>query len=525
MDCIDEQLGAFEISAQSPAGSSPREGSAYAAAQAEVDKLISIHAHEAVDWVKLAEWCAKILREEGKDFNVAVWLLCAWTTSRGLPGLASGIHVLRDMLERYWFTLTPPPSRLRARRNQAEWMLEWLNDKLSETFLPLPADQIDSLLEDWDVIDALWREQDPEAPGFFRLRRSLADLPVEHAAESDSEPAVEVPPTVSPAPTASSFSARAAEVPLPGTARAPPALALVEPIGNLEDDEAIEKAVTDVFASLTPLVSFCIESRATLPLLFRLNRQLAWITLDQAPPSQGNNTLLPPPVENQIDSFTRLQSVGEPLDILQFCESRLATYPFWLDLNRGSHSALLKLGPSAIAAAANLALETRHLLQRMPSLAELCFSNGHPFADGATRNWLDGLKPTTTGMTNGVDTTQSLIDDAGRVAAEGRLDDALSALQANVCDASSGRDRFRLRRAQCELLHRFDPAGQLRVALDVLLREAQEQGLDRWEPGLVRPLLELALAHDDGGSKTQWVEQLAAMDLPALWRLSRSLES
>ena len=93
-------------------------------------------------------------------------------------------------------------------------------------------------------------------------------------------------------------------------------------------------------------------------------------------------------------------------------------------------------------------------------------------------------------------------------------------LQASLREAGSGRDRFRLRRAQCELLHRFEPRAQLRVALDVLLQEATEQGLDRWEPDLVRPLLELALVQEDGGSKTVWAQQLAAMDLPAFWRLA-----
>ncbi|MNQ91233.1 hypothetical protein D3C85_1066050 [compost metagenome] len=115
---------------------------------------------------------------------------------------------------------------------------------------------------------------------------------------------------------------------------------------------------------------------------------------------------------------------------------------------------------------------------------------------------------------------QTLIDDARRDAAQGHLTDALTSLQARVGEASCGRDRFRLRRAQFELLHRFDPRAQLGVALDVLLQEANEQGLDRWEPDLVRPLLELVLAHEDEGSRTIWAQQLAAMDLPAFWRLA-----
>lgn len=512
MSCLDQELGSFAISVASPAGANPREGVAFSLAQIEVEKLTNIHAESGVDWQKVADTCAKVLREEGKDFNAAVWLLCAWTTLNGISGLATGVHVLREMIEQYWDTLTPPPARLRARRNQAEWMLEWLTAKVEESFEPVPGDQLAVLLENWDAIDRFWRDKDADGPSFFALRRRLSQLPV----QASAEPAVVAPEPVQPVESI----AAAVPVPQPPSVlgKAQPTLAPVHLLDNFESDESIENAVNSVFASLSPLVAFCLDSRPTLPLLFRLNRQSAWTTLQQAPPAQGNTTRLPPPSEAELQSFSRLQSAGEPLDIVRFCEGRLNTYPFWLDLNRASHAALSRLGSGSLAAVACLSLETRHFLARLPSLAELTFADGQPFADGATRSWLEGLAPVVSAGAG--DAVQTLIDDAGREAADGRLNDALASLQARLREASSGRDRFRLRRAQCELLHRFEPRAQLRVALDVLLQEATEQGLDRWEPDLVRPLLELALVHEDGGSKTAWAQQLAAMDLPAFWRLA-----
>jgi type VI secretion system protein VasJ len=289
-------------------------------------------------------------------------------------------------------------------------------------------------------------------------------------------------------------------------------------VGNPDSDEAIEKTINSVFSTLTPLLGFCLDHRPTLPLLFRLNRQQSWMTLEQAPPAQGGQTRLPAPAESLLDGFARLQSAGEPLDILRFCEGNLANYPFWLDLNRGSHNALARLGSAGADAAVTVASETLHLLQRMPTLVELSFSDGQPFADGVTRNWLEALQPQTAAGTAG-DATQLLIDEAGKEAAQGRLKEALAQLQGSAEQAHSARDRFRLRGAQIELLHRFDSRAQLGFALDVLLREAREKGLERWEPELVLPLLELAVAHDDGGSRALWAEQLAAMDLPTYLRL------
>ncbi len=523
MSCSDDALGSYPISEVSPAGANPREGAAFALAQTEIEKLTNIHADSGVEWAKVAEACARVLREEGKDFNAAIWLICAWTHTRDLPGLVTGVHVFRELLEHFWETMTPPPSRLRARRNQAEWMLEWLEAKLDGSFTPLPGAQLESLLEDWDAIDSFWRDQDSEGPAFFRLRRRLAQLPVQVSVEPPPA-ATAVEPEVVAAENVQAAPAPVTPVPQPAvhsqvTASAPlPSLEPVQPLGTLDSDEAIENAITGVLGSLSPLVDFCLESRPTLPLLYRLTRQMAWMTLDQAPFSQGNTTRLPPPPSTEVDSLARLQGVGEPLDIVRFCERRLAAYPFWLDLNRVSHAALGRLGPSAASAAASVAGETRQLLARLPLLAELTFANGQPFADGATRSWVEGLAPKAGG--GATDAVQALIDEARQSAADGQLKEAISRLQSCLREAGNGRDRFRLRKAQYELLHRFDPSPQLSVALDVLLQDARAQQLDRWEPELVQPLLEHALGYAEGGSKTLWAEQLAAMDMSAYWHLS-----
>ena len=177
MSCPDEALGAFPITDANPVGTDPRESAAFALAQAEIDKLTNIHTPSSVEWEKLAQACATVLRDEGKDFNAAVWLLCAWTQTRGLLGLATGIHVVRELLEHFWPSMTPPPSRLRARRNRAAWMLEWLEAKLEDSFTPVTQEQLHSVLEDWDAIDAFWRAHDDDGRHSFACAAALRNCP------------------------------------------------------------------------------------------------------------------------------------------------------------------------------------------------------------------------------------------------------------------------------------------------------------------------------------------------------------
>lgn len=517
MSILDDTLGAAPISDAQPAGANPREGTTYNAAQEQIDKLTNINASSGVDWARVADLCARVLREEGKDLNAAVWLLCAWTSSHGIEGLGCGIHVLRDVLENYWSDLTPAVSRLRARRNQCEWLLEWLDTKLATPFEPVAASHLQRLVDDWDAIDSFWRSQDSDGPGFFRMRRRLLDLPVEAEVAAVVEPvALATEPATGPGVQPPTQQAPAAPRVAPAIA---PMLTAVDVA--VETNDSLEKSINSVFGSLTPVINFCLEQQATLPLLYRLSRQMAWMTIEQAPPAQANVTRLPAPPENQLESFTRLQASADPLDILRFCENRLGTYPFWLDLNRASHAALIRLGPGASTAASCVVQETRQLISRLPALAELSFADGQPFADGVTRAWIDELLQVDMKDAGGLDVIDQLIVDAKQAATEGLLEEALSRLQSRVQQSAAGRDRFRLRRAQCELLHRFDPRAQLTVALDVLLNEAQAVGLQQWEPELIRPLLEIAVAGGDSKARSEWNGRLAEIDLSSLWRLSR----
>nr|WP_314488858.1 type VI secretion system protein TssA [uncultured Pseudomonas sp.] len=522
MLCDHDQLGKFSISEQHPAGLNPREGDAFSMAQAEIDKLNNIHAEGGVDWQKVASHCQNILASEGKDLSVAVWLLCAWTRLRGLAGLSDGVHVLKDMLVLYWADLTPPPARLRARRNQAEWLLEWLDKALQDTFEPIPADSAERLRSDWEALDTFWQEQDAEAPGWFRLRRRLAEIPSIAAVEvaPPVPAATEQPTPVAPATPAPPHVSTPAALPVAAAMAAPPAIALgaVEalPVAVPHNDEGVESAVEKVFESLLPIQNWCLDQRPTLPLFLRLNRQAAWITLEHLPASQGRTTRLPAPPEQQCDTFARLQQAAEPLDVVRFCEGRIASFPLWLDLHRVSHNALTQAG--AASAANTVALELRHLLARLPGLEGLTFADGMPFADGATQAWLQALQPVAAGAPQAQDSIELAIEAAGQTAAEGRLPQALSDLQQTLQGAANERDRFRARSAQCLLMHRFDPQANLFIALETLLLQADELRLGQWEPEQVRPLLEMMLEHSDD---PDWSRRLARLDLPGLWRNQR----
>jgi type VI secretion system protein VasJ len=534
---FNRDVGKRPVREDRPAGESPRDGAAFATLKAQIDHLTDIHANATVDWSAVVALATQVLESEGKDLSAGAWLTAGLLETAGLQGLADGIHVLRDLVETYWDDMSPPAARLRGRRNQMQWLLEHLSDRLQagrEGDTPLPADTHAAMLEDWEALDAAWQSHDAEAPAFYGVRSALRALPVQAppqeagAAEAATAGAGDASNAGNPGGPANGGAAPAAgQVALarPAAVMAPPASAAVAPVAGADPEAAAEAAL----AGLRPLIDWYLQTQPTLPLLFRMNRVCAWATLETAPPAQGGTTRLMPPPMQIADGFKQIAQTGEPQAVVQFAEAHLIAHRYWLDLNRASHAALTRQG--AADAAATVAFETSRLIERLPSLPDLKFSDGQPFADAETRGWLQALGGGGGDRPPGgkdSDELAALACAAEADAAAGKLDEALDRLQQAARRTEGQRTRFRLRLTQCALLHRFDGRADIRPLLAPLIEELDAHRLPSWEPELARQALALAAAvelrygADDAGSSNTLLARLASVDCRAAWQLSQS---
>ena len=136
------------------------------------------------------------------------------------------------------------------------------------------------------------------------------------------------------------------------------------------------------------------------PLIFRINRLSAWLTVDSLPISEDGKTMLSPPDSQIISSINSLYNAGDWKTLLETSESHVPQFLFWLDLSRYSSEALENLGyPLAKDAIVH---ETLYYVKRLPGIENLSFSDGTPFADEDTRQWLRDLKRSTTDTQEGI---------------------------------------------------------------------------------------------------------------------------
>lgn len=477
-ECVARVLGAMGLG-----GDVASDGEAFQALKAELEKLTGLYS-QRVDW-HLVETLALSVLEERREISAAVWLGCAWFKCRGLPGLVDACDLWWQLFDLHWETMNPPVARLRARRNQLLWLLDFLHAELKAEFEALEPSQWEQLQNRWQAIAGFWQRHDEQPVDFSRVLLACQALPCV-AVQGALQPVQEAV------------------------------------LSELESESPPAVVCVTVPEALNALVSQCIEQSLLSPLLYRLNRLQAWSGIRQIPEAGPEGSVIPAPSCMQLEHFARVLEGAVAEHILRFCESHLSSLPFWFDLSRASHNALVQL--EAFEAAAAVVLEVNELLQRVPALAGQAFANGLPFADLQTQAWLAAVQPELEPVhiapaETVVDEAVQRIKAAEQLAARGQIGEALSELQRAVGASHAGRDRFSLRLAQCELMQRFGAGAAASALFESLLAEVHRQRLDAWEPALVQQLIALSAKHNNDLS-ARWLPHLAALDGHAAWMLT-----
>lgn len=482
-------LGVAPISADAPAGASARYEAEFTALEEELAKQESLTA-QAVDWARVVELATLILRSQSKDLLVAAYLARGLQERQGIAGLAIGLGVMRDISTNFWDDLFPPAKRLRARGTAVQWMAEKCGARLAEK-PPTPADDthVKAAAEALAALDAVLVEKMPDdTPSLRDLAKPLKDFA--QAAEARAKKTAA--PAASPAPAPSSGDADV--VPIPGAAPTPPPrpaspVAASAPVGDVGSDNDARKALRNIQDIARKVADFWLSQKPGDARAFRVTRMATWLMIDNAPPAENGRTQLNPPAPERLKAFQIQFEQGHYDKLIPELELSVARTPFWLDGQHLSFRALGMLGPSAAEAAAAVQAETVHFVERLPQMLELAFSDGTPFANDATRLWLEEARGAQGSGNAGGSKTEAApwadaFKDARTKAAKGELPKAVADMQAGLAKAGSAAERFNWRLATAELLA---GAGQTAVAaalLESLAEEIEQRRLDEWQPAL-----------------------------------------
>ncbi|MDL2408869.1 type VI secretion system protein TssA [Rhizobium calliandrae] len=456
----------------------------------------------AVDWKRYNSTTIDILKSRSKDIVLASRLIFGLQREESYKGLAVGVAILQGMVEAYWDGLFPPPDRERARAGALDWMAERLAPLVEATppsgdaklFALVAHDRlvmVDEFLSErmrkYPVaIGPLIRALRPHArEGRAELKAKAQAAQAEAAAQANPEPeevtaasVAEVPQPVDPTPP-----------PQPQPAASPSAT--IE-IAEATVDMGAEKTLRALFAGAMRAASALRPSAPSDPRIYLATRFAAWGDILKAPPDKAGRTQLPPPQRPRLAELAVLKAEGNDQGLLLSAESVFASSPFCLDAQLLVANAMQALGNEYDAARVTVIGELYAFLKRIPELAQLSFSDGSPFADGQTLNWITSeVLADGSGQAAGSECGKAKAA-AGELAQQGQVLAALKLLSDYSERCSGGRERFCAKLEIGEFCLRYELLQPLFALIPILERMAEDQALATWEPPLASALAALS---------------------------------
>jgi type VI secretion system protein VasJ len=366
-------LGKEPVSADNPAGSDIRYDPEFEELQAEIDKLSSPTTIETMDWGKVARLSSEILAQKSKDLRVASYLSIALIYTQQIEGFAGGLRVYLDLLEQFWENLFPLKARMRGRVMALEWWLEKTETALNQMKkTSIAREQINLIRDTAEKIDQFLQHNIEEHLSLSPVYEFLNSLD----ALSEEQPGEKVHAQASPEAAKQGVPVSATEVKEEG---------LIEAISTPREAEQV---LNFAVRKMSDVATYFWQQDISNPMLYRLDRITAWMTVGELPPSTDTQTRIPPPAAQVKNILDDLKNRGDHESLLKVVEEKLSQFIFWIDLNRLAAEALSALGDKYERANQAVCQETALFIHRLPGLEELAFSDGTPFADHETRQWL-----------------------------------------------------------------------------------------------------------------------------------------
>ncbi len=447
------------LSGQSPAGEDPGYDDDFQQMREEVNKL------SGADTELICRLAEKILTATAKDIRVATYYCWAKLHREGEQGLAEGLELLCGLLERFGTHLHP--QRNRSRKAALEWLAgSRMTDSLS---LYPEVVRIDAIRTTGALllIDLLTENEPDETRPELNMLYGALESRLQKAGGVDAV----LPQNASTSET-------------PATAS--------------QYDTPVIRRITsgqDLLAQARTLAEYLREQPDGWLSAHHLMKSLRHDTLRAIPATDAQGrTRIEPPRADQRALLKRLylqQNWAEMLETVDSIFSRGANH-LWLDLQWYIHQALKKSGQEMLADIVEADL--KGLLSRLSGLETLAFSDGTPFADEVTLNWIQqSVMDTVGGWGNDTPSVQMSADNDDILALEPEAvaladskgpDVALGWLQAQP-GMTTDRQKWLLRLLMGRIAEQY---GRNELALHLfagLEERAREVTLGDWEPELL----------------------------------------
>jgi type VI secretion system protein VasJ len=414
-----------------------------------------------IDYALVESSCRKLLADKSKDMRLLCFLSFVYLRDAKWESFADVFDGFVKLAQQNFDAMFP--DRERAKQNAIKWLAEPRYNETLAAQKPAEADyaHISRLLAALTALKPVLQEKFPEGSPFPSALFSSVQ---------NWEKACKPKPKADVAPGA------------------PAGQTVGDPMDTPKQAQTIARKAA----------GFLIEKEPQRPMGFRLMRSLRWDIFEKAPPSEGGKTQLAPPPADLVASLNASLNNKEFKPALDKAETAFtaAANHLWLGLQRIAALAAQGLGEPYKPVEQAILFETGLFVRRFPDIMKLSFSDGSPFCDDATRDWIAASVMPMFSAEGGAaapkkDADEScgdkVEDDKKKVAsltATGKTEAALDLLQNAIRNSSNERDNFRRSILVCNLLVTAKQPDIALSILDSLDAKIQLYHLDKWDPDL-----------------------------------------
>ena len=513
-------LGKTKISDEQPQGVDVKYEPEYESIENEIQKRSAASAEGGVDWNLVIKVASEILQNKSKDLKVASYLGVALFNVQEIEGLAISLRVFRNLLTDHWEGLFPPKKRMKGRMAAIEWWLEESDKVIAglDDILPISSERFQQMKEDIRTIDSVLRDSVDEPPMVINLERFLDKIPVieEERVEADVDESADPDKLTDSEEKSTDGSSK-------NDSKKEEAVSdnlsetdddVEKPTGTKElhsaekhslvtaDTESSHENEKDAIAFWTrktrEVVSFLRSRRIDDSRPYRLTRIAAWTMLDSLPPVKATDdrkTSIPPPSSQIQKILVNLREKQNWNGIIQTSEQTLSVSIYWLDLNRYTDEALSHVGEgTANEAKKAIIQELDHLLDKLPGLEKLCFSDGMPFADSETLTWLKANRkpfrnenPAGKGGQSYPSGDSWMLERFGKaqdLARQKKLIEAVEMMQSEWQPGFTKREQLLWRLALTQIMVRSKISHLALPHLEQIMQDINDYKLEDWDPEL-----------------------------------------
>jgi len=485
-------LGKDPISQDKPTGSDVSYEIEFDELEAEIRKLYLPPSKGGIDWNKIGDLSALILAEQSKDLRAAGYFAVSQIHTNQIEGLATGITVLHDMVEQFWDELFPPKKRIQRRSGAIKWWLEKSENAIKTIkFEPVQNEKIEELKSILNKLNNLIIEYIPNPPTFKPLIRQIERIPV---VDKKKQPEPTAKENKTPAKSIDGIETKET-----GSKQEDPPMKTPDPpsfSGEIADENDAKILSNDSLKILGQIADFWFKTDSRNPKSYRFKRTAAWLAIDRLPAETNGITSISSPPVYQTQMLNSVSEKKDWQELLKAAEPMVSQQVFWIDLHLMVAEALSNLGDSHQDALDAVCQETALFIHRMPGLINLSFSEGTPFADSDTRQWLKSIalgsnaamfepvQITESGGEDKPDRMEDAIKKAMALVEKKKIVEAVSSLQEELQSAFSKKEAMLWRLALCQILLSSKKVNMALPHLEVILDIIDNYKLEDWDPEL-----------------------------------------